>query len=114
MPLTSARQLGGDDRPQGARDGGEPPTSGSPLDGRRHQMFTKLTPEQIGRLRPLGETRTWADGDLMFEAGKPGPGMFVVLSGVVAVTRRDGMGHDMPPELFDTFVEAIRRTADRA
>jgi pimeloyl-ACP methyl ester carboxylesterase len=26
----------------------------------------------------------------------------------------DGMGHDLPPELFPTFVEAIRRTADRA
>jgi pimeloyl-ACP methyl ester carboxylesterase len=25
----------------------------------------------------------------------------------------DGMGHDLPPELFDTFVGAIRRTADR-
>jgi pimeloyl-ACP methyl ester carboxylesterase len=26
----------------------------------------------------------------------------------------DGMGHDLPPELFDTFVGAIRRTADRS
>ncbi len=26
----------------------------------------------------------------------------------------DGMGHDMPPALFDTFADAIRRTADRA
>ena len=26
----------------------------------------------------------------------------------------DGMGHDLPAELFDTFVSAIRRTADRA
>ncbi len=26
----------------------------------------------------------------------------------------DGMGHDIPEQLFDTFVEAIRRTADRA
>lgn len=26
----------------------------------------------------------------------------------------DGMGHDMPPALFETFVAAIRRTADRA
>jgi pimeloyl-ACP methyl ester carboxylesterase len=26
----------------------------------------------------------------------------------------DGMGHDMPVQLFDTFVEGIRRTADRA
>jgi pimeloyl-ACP methyl ester carboxylesterase len=25
----------------------------------------------------------------------------------------DGMGHDLPPELFETFVGAIRRTADR-
>ena len=26
----------------------------------------------------------------------------------------DGMGHDLPEELFDTFTAAIRRTADRA
>jgi pimeloyl-ACP methyl ester carboxylesterase len=25
----------------------------------------------------------------------------------------DGMGHDLPPELFETLVNAIRRTADR-
>jgi pimeloyl-ACP methyl ester carboxylesterase len=25
----------------------------------------------------------------------------------------DGMGHDLPPQLFETFVSAIRRTADR-
>jgi pimeloyl-ACP methyl ester carboxylesterase len=26
----------------------------------------------------------------------------------------DGMGHDMPDELFETFTDVIRRTADRA
>lgn len=26
----------------------------------------------------------------------------------------DGMGHDLPPALYDTFASAIRRTADRA
>jgi pimeloyl-ACP methyl ester carboxylesterase len=26
----------------------------------------------------------------------------------------DGMGHDLPPALFETFVDAIRRTADRS
>jgi pimeloyl-ACP methyl ester carboxylesterase len=26
----------------------------------------------------------------------------------------DGMGHDLPPALFDTFADGIRRTADRA
>ena len=26
----------------------------------------------------------------------------------------DGMGHDLPPALFETYVAAIRRVADRA
>jgi pimeloyl-ACP methyl ester carboxylesterase len=26
----------------------------------------------------------------------------------------DGMGHDLPPELFETFADGIRRTANRA
>ena len=26
----------------------------------------------------------------------------------------DGMGHDLPPALFETFADGIRRTADRA
>jgi hypothetical protein len=26
----------------------------------------------------------------------------------------DGMGHDLPPELFRTFADAISRTASRA
>jgi pimeloyl-ACP methyl ester carboxylesterase len=26
----------------------------------------------------------------------------------------DGMGHDLPSDLYDTFVDGIRRTADRA
>jgi pimeloyl-ACP methyl ester carboxylesterase len=26
----------------------------------------------------------------------------------------EGMGHDLPVDLYDTFVESIRRTADRA
>jgi pimeloyl-ACP methyl ester carboxylesterase len=25
----------------------------------------------------------------------------------------EGMGHDLPPALFETFADAIRRTADR-
>jgi pimeloyl-ACP methyl ester carboxylesterase len=26
----------------------------------------------------------------------------------------DGMGHDLPPELYDTYVDAIERTTKRA
>src|SRR3712207_5741242 len=63
---------------------------------RAHQAFPELTAEQIERLRPLGEARSYADGELLFEAGKTGPGMFVLTEGTVAVTRRDGLGHDVP------------------
>ena len=35
-------------------------------------------------------------GEALFETGKPGPGMFVVLSGHVAITQRDGLGHVTP------------------
>jgi thioredoxin reductase (NADPH) len=66
------------------------------LDGRRRQAFPVLTPEEIARLRRFGEVRTWPPGALLFEAGKPGPGMFVILSGRVRITRRDGLGHDAP------------------
>ena len=63
--------------------------------GREHQAFPVLTSEQIEHLLPFGSKRVWHDGELLFEAGKPGPGMFVVLTGQVEVTRRDGLGTDL-------------------
>ena len=62
---------------------------------RRAQIFPVLTDDEVDRMRLFGETHTWKHGELLFEAGKPGPGMFVVLSGNVIVTRRDGLGHDV-------------------
>ena len=47
-------------------------------------------------MRRFGELRTYKDGETLFETGKPGPGMFVVLSGHVAITQRDGLGHVTP------------------
>ncbi len=66
------------------------------LSSRAHQAFPELTTEQIERMAPLGERRRWADGELLFEAGKTGPGLFVVLAGEVSVTRRDGLGNNLP------------------
>jgi thioredoxin reductase (NADPH) len=63
---------------------------------RAHQAFPTLTPEQIERVMPLGERRSYPDGTLLFEAGHKGPGMFVILAGEVAITRRDGLGNDLP------------------
>ncbi len=65
-------------------------------ESRTARAFPTLTPEQIGRLLPLGERRRWPDGALIFEAGVEGPGLFVVLEGAIAVTRRDGLGGDVP------------------
>src|SRR3712207_215444 len=82
-----------------SRDDAAAPPAATPAPAagdRAHQAFPELTPEQIERLRPLGEERSYADGELLFEAGKTGPGMFVVTRGEVAVTRRDGLGRDVP------------------
>ena len=63
------------------------------LEQRREQAFPLLVQSEVDRLREFGELRTYPDGALLFEAGKPGPGMFVVLSGRVRISRRDGLGH---------------------
>src|ERR1700750_433043 len=58
--------------------------------------FPNLTHAEIARMRRFGELRSYRDGELLFETGKPGPGMFVVLSGHVAIATRDGLGHVTP------------------
>ena len=63
---------------------------------RFEQTFPTLTPQEIARMRRFGETRNYKHGERLFETGKPGPGMFVVLSGHVAITQRDGFGHVTP------------------
>ncbi len=81
------------------------PTTGNTTDGRtalaaafpRHeQTFPTLTPQEIARMRRFGDLRSYRHGEKLFETGKPGPGMFVVLSGHVTITQRDGLGHVTP------------------
>jgi thioredoxin reductase (NADPH) len=59
-------------------------------------MFPKLRPEEVDRLRRFGEIRRYAVGELLFVTGEPGPGMFVLIDGTVAVSARDGLGHVVP------------------
>jgi len=68
------------------------------IETRRHQMFPVLSASDIARVRRFGSARRYAAGDCLFRAGDPGPGMFVVLKGVVALTQRDGLGHVVPIE----------------
>jgi thioredoxin reductase (NADPH) len=79
-------------------------TSGTSADGpvssfafpRYEQTFPALTPHEIARMRRFGEVRTYRSGDKLFETGKVGPGMFVILKGHVAITQRDGLGRVTP------------------
>lgn len=64
------------------------------IETRRDQIFPLLAPEEIERLRRFGEVRTYAAGAHMFQAGQVSPGMFVMLAGVVRISRRDSHGHD--------------------
>jgi thioredoxin reductase (NADPH) len=63
---------------------------------RHEQTFPALTPREIARMRRFGEIARYTDGEKLFETGKPGLGMFVILSGHVAITQRDGFGHVTP------------------
>src|SRR4030088_2925550 len=63
---------------------------------RQEQPFPTLTPQEIARMRRFGELRSYKNGETLFETGKPGPGMFIILSGHVAITQRDGLGHVTP------------------
>lgn len=52
----------------------------------------------------LADKMVHASGGRATAAAVPGAELLLV----------DGMGHDLPPDLFETVVAAIRRTADRA
>src|ERR1700733_11679283 len=66
------------------------------IDKRNEQMFPKLTPHEIDRLRRFGEVRHYAAGDALYVTGKVPPGMYVLISGSVRVTRSDPLGHRAP------------------
>ncbi|MDM0073302.1 FAD-dependent oxidoreductase [Variovorax sp. J2P1-59] len=68
------------------------------VETRRHQMFPVLSAADIGRIRRFGTVRHYHRGACLFQAGEPGPGMFVVLQGTVSISQRDGLGHVVPIE----------------
>src|SRR5580700_1952936 len=63
---------------------------------RYEQTFPTLTAQEIARMRRFGEEHKHRHGEVLFETGKVGPGMFVVLSGHVTITQRDGLGRVTP------------------
>jgi pimeloyl-ACP methyl ester carboxylesterase len=88
---------------------------GVPRSGVLRQMMAVLTqPNRSIRLRSLNvptlvihglaDKMVHASGGRATSAAIPGSELLLI----------DGMGHDLPPELFETYVSAIRRNADRA
>jgi thioredoxin reductase (NADPH) len=66
------------------------------LEGRLHEIFAPLPEADIPRVARFGERCSYPDGAMLFEVGKQGPGMFVLLSGRVEFSRRDALGRRIP------------------
>jgi pimeloyl-ACP methyl ester carboxylesterase len=103
------------DPEQLAEKAGETFDRGYSASGMMRQMMAVLTqPDRTHRLRSLrvpalvvhgmADKMVHVSGGRSTAAAIPGAELVLV----------DGMGHDLPPALFETFVEAIARTAARA
>jgi len=66
------------------------------IETRRDQMFPVLTDPEVTRIGGFGTVRRFERGTRLFATGEPGPGMFVVLQGALALSQRDGMGRVVP------------------
>lgn len=71
---------------------GEP--ARSVIETRSHQMFPTLEPPEIDRLRRFGEERAYRTGERLLATGEISPGVFVILSGEVAITQHSALGYE--------------------
>ncbi|HZZ92701.1 MAG TPA: FAD-dependent oxidoreductase [Usitatibacter sp.] len=67
----------------------------STLRTRLAQAFPALDAGEVGRMRRFGVVRQFPAGARLYETGKPSAGLYVVLSGSIRITGRDGHGHDI-------------------
>src|SRR5262249_33896906 len=80
------------------------PTPTGVLARRFDQMFPVLSSAEIDRVRRFGEVRQFSPGELLIRAGRPSPGMYVVLSGRLAVVSQDALGRSIPIAEFAQVV----------
>jgi thioredoxin reductase (NADPH) len=64
----------------------------SRLGDREHQVHPVLSDSEIERMKAFGTVQAYRSGDRLLTSGMPVPGMFVLLSGRIRITRRDGLG----------------------
>jgi thioredoxin reductase (NADPH) len=63
------------------------------LETRANQTHPCLSDAEIDRTKRFGIRVCWKAGEPIFEAGKPAPGVLVLLHGTARMSKRDGMGH---------------------
>jgi len=68
----------------------QPPLPTTELERRRHQIFPVLSEADMRHVGRFGEERAYPGGEVLFEAGKPTPGIMFVLAGSIAVYRHNG------------------------
>lgn len=68
----------------------------STFDTRRAQMFPRLQAAEIDRLRRFGQVIQAQPGEALATSGVPSPGLFVILAGRVAISRRDAHNESQP------------------
>ena len=68
----------------------------STFDTRYDQMFPTLDAAEIERLRRFGERRDYRAGERLVATGEVSPGMFVIVSGEVALSQHSVLGRDQP------------------
>src|SRR5262249_6224265 len=83
-----------------------PITSNVALASRFQQMFPVLSPAEIDRVRRFGEVRRFPAGEFLFQTGEAVAGMYVILSGRVAILPRDGLGQTVPVAAFAQLIGA--------
>lgn len=66
------------------------------FDTRRAQMFPRLEAAEIERLRRFGQVIHAEAGAALATSGVPSPGLFVILAGRVAISRRDAHNDSQP------------------
>ncbi len=59
-------------------------------------MFPVMSPAELVRVRCFGDIRSYEDGDSLGKVGESGHGLAVILSGKVAIARRDPSGSLQP------------------
>jgi thioredoxin reductase (NADPH) len=103
--MTSQNERGEHEEPGNAVPAG-PATSNPALASRFQQMFPVLSTAEIDRVRRFGEVRRFPAGELLFQAGEAVPGMYVILSGRVAIVPRDALGQGVPMAAFAQLIGA--------